>query len=72
MRYVLEMVKKKAVDDAYRIYVSDTLYFMANGQAPNMRFSELVNRAKPQKEDDRTADEIISSMKNKLERLVMN
>lgn len=73
MRYVLEMVRKKTIDDAYRIYVSDTLYFMAQGQAPNMRWREFIEQTKPMQEDDRDPEEIKQSMKDKLSRLaVMN
>lgn len=72
MRYVLEMVKKKAVDDAYRIYVTDTLYFMAQGQAPNMRWREFIAQTQPMKEDDRDPEEIKQSMKDKLSRLAVN
>lgn len=72
MRYVLEMVKKKAIDDAYRIYVSDTLYFMANGQAPNMRWREFIEQTQPMKEDGRDPEEIKTNMKDKLSRLAVN
>lgn len=72
MRYVLEMVRKNAIDDAYRIYVSDTLYFMANGKAPSMRWRDFIDKTKPLKEDDRDPEEIKSSMKDKLSRLAVN
>lgn len=58
---------QRAEIDAYRFYVADTLYFMANGKAPDKRLRELLN---PPKEETRTAEEIIDSVKTKLERLV--
>lgn len=72
MRYVLEMVRKNAIDDAYRIYVTDTLYFMGQGKTPNMRWREFAEQAKPTQEDDRDPEEIKSSMKDKLSRLAVN
>lgn len=66
------MAQKKAIDDAYRIYVTDTLYFMAQGQSPNMRWREFIEQAKPMKEDDRDPEEIKSKMKDKLSRLAVN
>lgn len=72
MRYVLEMVRKKTIDDAYRIYLSDTLYFMAQGKAPNMRWREFVGQTKPQKGTAREPEEIKQSMKDKLSRLAVN
>lgn len=62
------MVKKKAVDDAYRIYITDTLYFIANGKAPKQRFMEFLHPQ--QQEETRKPEEIINSVKSGLERLV--
>ena len=72
MRYVSEMVKKQAIEEAYRFYVTDTLYFIANGQVPNMRWREFIDQAKPQKDDDRDPEEIKTNMKDKLSRLAVN
>lgn len=69
---MVETAKKEAESAAYRSYVADTLYFISHGQAPSMRWHEFVNQTKPAKEEERTSDEIITSMKDKLERLVMN
>ena len=65
---MLAKARSRAESDAYRIYIGETLYFMANGKAPSMRVQEFVH-PKPE-EPERDADEIISTMKNKLEGLV--
>ena len=43
MRYVLAKAKVNAEADAYLIYLSETLYFIAHGKAPSMRVSEFVH-----------------------------
>ena len=73
MRYVLAKAKEKAEADAYRIYISDSLFFMAQGKAPSMRVREWIEQNRSVAQDDEEppeADEIIASMKDKLERLV--
>lgn len=41
---------------AYRIYVSDSLFYQAENKRLTKRYLELI--AKPEKEDRRTGDEI--------------
>lgn len=67
MRYVLAKAKTEANASAYRFYVADTLYFIANHKAPIKRLHEIL---KPEPEETRTAEEIISNIRMKLERLV--
>lgn len=69
MRYAAAKARENERADAYRIYISETLYFMSRGESPTMRVQEFLN-PKPEPEDTRTAEEIISSMKDRLERLV--
>ena len=69
MRYAAAKARESEKAEAYRIYISETLYFLSRGESPTMRVQEFLN-PKPEPEETRTADEIISSMKDRLERLV--
>ncbi len=63
----------------YRIYVTDTLKYISentaavsaqngvNGKYMTKRFYELLN---PVAEDTRSAEDVISGIKNKLQRLI--
>ena len=65
MRYVVARVKEKWHDEAYRVYISDSLRMITHA---DMRYADMVgitNRAK----DTRTADEVISSVKGRLSKL---
>ncbi len=66
LRYALETTKRQAEERVYRVYVAETLYFMARGEAPTVRFNDLIH---PKPQDTRTSEEIIDTMKTKLNRL---
>lgn len=61
----------------YRVYVTDALKCIAENTAKSVggvsmskRFFEIVDRSKPQEEEEeRTAEEIIDQIKNKLKSL---
>lgn len=62
--------EERAKDRAYRLYVADTMYFIngsisnfLGGQMMRNRLGELL---KPQKEETRTPEEIISHISDKL------
>lgn len=61
MRYVIARINQYQRDWAYRIYVTDALKFLAN---LNIRYEDLF--APP---ETRTAEEVISNVKNKLKLL---
>lgn len=65
--------KQKAKDDAYRFYISDVLKTICEnfakkygGSYIKSRYSDIIN---PKKRDDRTSDEIINSIKEKLDKI---
>ena len=70
MRYVTSRYKMYQKDMAYRFFITDELYYLNNnvvnmtgGSKMQKRFYEILY---PPKEDTRTADEIITNIKNKL------
>lgn len=65
MRYVVARVKEKWHDEAYRVYISDSLRIITR---VDERYADMVgisDRAK----DTRAADEVISSVKGRLSKL---
>lgn len=62
MRYVVARVKKMWHDEAYRVYISDSLRILTHA---DMRYADMVGLVK---QDSRTADEVISSVKGRLSR----
>lgn len=65
-------------DEAYRIYITDTLKAIAEntskqfgGQYPKLRYADLIKAADATEptQETRTPQEIISNMKNKLNSL---
>lgn len=70
MRYAVAKARKNAEEKAYRIYVSDTLKMIAEntaragGRYVTARYVDIIH---PKPEETRSADEIISHIKKKLE-----
>ena len=69
--------QKKQEEKLYRVYVTDALKAlcdntskMISGKAVtmNMRYKDLIDN-EPQKEDTRTAEEVINHITDKLQRL---
>lgn len=74
MRYVIAKAEQKAMDKAYRIYVTDgikvisenTAKFVSNGSYLGKRFIDAIKKAPV---ETRTSDEIISDIRDKLRKL---
>ena len=78
MRYAIARCAQHQKNELYRVYVTDTLKNIAentaavcaqngaNGKYITKRYYELLH---PAPEDNRSADEIITSIKNKLKGL---
>lgn len=73
MRYVKAKAKKEAEEKAYRIYMSDGIKMIsentakfAGGTMPKNRFYDLLKCAP---EETRSGDEIISSIRKKLQEM---
>lgn len=73
MRYVMSRYKSYQRDMAYRFFVTDELYYLNNnvvnmtgGSKMQTRFYEIIN---PPKNEDRTADDVINNIKNKLRKI---
>lgn len=62
MRYVLAKREEKTRAEIYRIYVTDCLRALINNDS-NPRYIDLI---KPQPIETKTADEIVTDVKNKL------
>ena len=67
MRYVSAKAQQAAETEAYRVYISDALYFSANGKSHIKRFYDYMH---PAPEETRSAEEIIDNVRSKIERLV--
>ena len=73
MRYVLARHNNEMRDMTYRIFISDELFYLNNnvvqmtgGTQVRMHLRDLYY---PQKEDDRTPEDIIAGLKEKMRRL---
>lgn len=73
MRYVIARHNNEMRDMTYRIFISDELFYLNNnvvqltgGTQLQMHLSDLYY---PQKEDDRTSQDIIDGLKEKMRRL---
>lgn len=75
--YVIEhcvaFFRRKQEEEAYRVYVTDTLKAMAEsianaygGNVPKHRYAEIIQPGRPEVEETRTAHEIISNISKKL------
>lgn len=70
--------RRKQVEKAYRIYVTDALKAivsntagMVGGKAVTMtmRYADLIEDRQPQAEDTRTPDEVVDHIVNKINKL---
>lgn len=66
MRYVLARAQREAQTLAYRIYVTDSLFYRAQNKAFTERWYDLAKNEHNVEHDNRTAEEVISDLKNKL------
>jgi DNA-binding ferritin-like protein len=78
IEHCVAFFRKKKIDEAYRIYITDTLKAIAEntskeygGQYPKLRYADMIKAAdvKETTQETRTPQEIITGMKNKLNRL---
>lgn len=63
MRFVLARFEKEQREEAYRIYITDSIYFYARKQALDYRYSELFVKKNI---DNRTGDEVASDIINRI------
>lgn len=70
MQYAAARHRNIAEAAAFRVYVADTLYYYTHNKAIDVRYSDWITVDDPEKETDADPEEIINSMKDKLERLV--
>jgi hypothetical protein len=73
LRYVKARINDEVEQKAYRIYVSDALKYVTEntsrshgGTTLSRRYIDIIDKTP---EDERTADEIISSIRKKLKEL---
>lgn len=68
MRYVISKINENEREMAYRIYMTDTLFYYSDNKRLTQRFYDILH---PPAVDNRTADEIaidvIEGMKLKVE-----
>lgn len=55
MRYVNAKYDERVQEQAYRIYVTNSLYYMADNKRISRTYNEIIH---PKPEDKRTGDEI--------------
>ena len=56
MRYAAARYVQDFRDAAYRVYITDSLYYTGQGKCLTMRYTDVIDTSR--KEDNRTADEI--------------
>lgn len=73
MRYVLARHNNEMRDMTYRIFISDELFYLNNNVVQMTGGTQLRMHLRdlycPQKEDDRTSEDIIAGLKEKMRRL---
>lgn len=63
MRFVLARFEKEQREEAYRIYITDAIYYYARKQVLNYRYSELFEKMNV---DNRTGDEVAADIINRI------
>lgn len=58
MRYAISRYNEKKRDDAYRYYITDSIFYYAQNKALKSRFYDLLNM----KIDNRSGDEIAADV----------
>lgn len=71
MRYVRARARQKAQDMAYRTYIADSLYCIADrGLRMTMRYSDIISDGKKKpaenKTDNMTMDEVVDKIWSKI------
>lgn len=61
MCYLIAQFKQQQKDEAYRIYVTDSMFYQSDNKRLNTRYYDLINK----KVETRSANEIISDVLNK-------
>lgn len=61
MCYLIARFKQHQKDEAYRIYVTDSMFYQSDNKRLNTRYYDLINK----KAETRSANEIISDVLNK-------
>lgn len=71
VEHCISAFNEKQKEETYRLYVAEILRGIGKqvGVSFSMSYTELIKSMKPQKEETRTADEIIGGIKDKLRRL---
>lgn len=77
MEHCVAAFLKKQKDKLYQVYITDTLKMIAEntsnfagGKAPNMRWVDAMNSLeKPKEEEEKTAEEVIDHIKEKLAKM---
>ena len=58
---MIARAKQQQKDEAYRIYVTDSMFYQSDNKRLNTRYYDLINK----KVETRSANEIISDVLNK-------
>lgn len=58
MCYLIARFKQQQKDEAYRIYVTDSMFYQNDNKRLNIRYYDLLNK----KAETRSANEIISDV----------
>ena len=61
LRYAISRFKYEQDEMAYRVYVTDSIYYKGHNQMINKRFFDMLN----EKVDNRNGDEIALDVMNK-------
>lgn len=59
------VIKRQDEEEAYRYYVTDSLYYPGKNMVLNRRFYDVLHK-REQKEDNRTGDEIALELVEKM------
>lgn len=61
MRYAAARHQQMMHETAFRLYITDTLYYSARGQIPTQRYADLIN-IKTKSKDNRSGEEIAADI----------
>ena len=57
MRYVLARIEDAAIEKAYRVYITDSIYRYTDGQRLSVRWLDTLKKPEPEKSAQEIVDE---------------
>lgn len=72
LKYVQARLREKIEEINYRVYMTDSVkaIFKALGGHMPIRYFDMISEAKEEKEEDRSPEEIVENIRDKLNKLM--